>query len=102
MYDTSIITIGNTGDLAYIDSIKAGLVPCKVISIAGRDVTVRVTADRYGYDRGAVVTLYCLQVIPRGAVHRRRYTTTIGPYQWQGQAFGSPDHVTTWNASHPR
>lgn len=95
MSDTSIITIGNTGDLAYIDSVKGGLVPCKVISIKGRDVTVRVTADRYGYNKGTVVTLYCLQIVPRGAVHRRRYTTTIGPYQWQCQTAMRWSHITT-------
>jgi len=71
-----------SGDLAYIDTMQSGLVPCKVISMrptvrqdGGPCVIkcVRVTADRYGYKRGDVITSEdsgC--IVPRTAVKRFR------------------------------
>lgn len=44
-----------TGDLAYIFTVRGGLVPCKVLSVKDNGETeVRVTADRIGWKQGAV------------------------------------------------
>lgn len=43
------------GDLAYIFTVRGGLVPCKVLSVKDNGETeVRVTADRHGWTHGAV------------------------------------------------
>lgn len=73
------------GSFAYIDSFT-GLVPCKVQEI-GRDsngsalATVRVTAARRGYNRGEIVTLRAVRVIPRGAVYIRSHQYRIRPFE---------------------
>lgn len=60
------------GQLAYIDSF-AGLVPCKVLSIADDDtVTVRVTAARRGYARGEVTDIRPPFLVKRSQVFTRR------------------------------
>jgi len=42
------------GDLAYIFTIRGGLVPCKVLTVGDDGRTeVRVTADRLGWRKGA-------------------------------------------------
>ena len=46
------------GDLAYIYTVRGGLVPCKVIKVDDNGKTeVRVTADRLGWRRGAAEVL---------------------------------------------
>ena len=75
------------GDKAFYDSFL-GLVPCKVDCIAGRSgiasasqiVTVTVTANHGAYKRGETVVTSGLHVVPRNAVQRRAYSTTILPY----------------------
>lgn len=67
-----------TGDLAYIDGMRA-VVPCKVLKITGtsgpastrQEVTVRVTAARPGYALGQLVTEYGLRIVPRECVSYR-------------------------------
>lgn len=80
-----------TGDLAYLDTLCAGLVPCKVLSITRRQgdpsyahshasVRARVTAARHGYERGEEVTVPFASCVPRAAVLRRKYSTRIRQY----------------------
>lgn len=69
------------GSLAYIDGFN-GLVPCKVIAIKRivdrapslrmTDCTVKVTARRYGYKLGEIVTYSASLVVPRKSVYRSR------------------------------
>lgn len=70
--------------LAYLDSITAGLVPCKVTRIDGGAVTVRVTADRGCYRRGDTVETTRRTAVPRERVRRfrGRYFPVILPYRW--------------------
>lgn len=80
------------GTLAYIDSIGAGLVPCKVLSVT-RDTSgvvprdkVRfvVTANRMGYKRGFTDDMLSARiVVPRKAVYRVRghIAPRIAPYE---------------------
>lgn len=42
------------GDLAYIDTVAGGLVPCRVRSIDWTGADVQVTASRPGWERGDV------------------------------------------------
>lgn len=42
------------GDLAYIDTVAGGLVPCRVKSIDWTGADVQVTASRPGWERGDV------------------------------------------------
>lgn len=82
------------GALAFVDSF-AGLVPCRVDSIEGADrpdnrastsqrATVTVTADRGPYRVGEKLTDSVLWVIPRGAIVRRKFSSTIGAYRVEG------------------
>ncbi len=76
------------GTLAYYDSMRSGLVPCKVTKITqdehGRvTVTAKVTATRYAYDRGETIDGSATWIVPRSAVLRRKYGSTILPYEVQ-------------------
>lgn len=75
------LPILKAGVLAYIDSMRSGLVPCKVLSIKRdtsgvmpRDVvTFVVTATRTGYPRGHKCnSLSSRIIVPRTAVYRIR------------------------------
>jgi len=63
------------GELAYIDSIGFGLVPCKVLGISeDNKITVRVTTNRgkyKSYKRGDIEVSSGLWVIPRTSVFVR-------------------------------
>jgi hypothetical protein len=71
------------GDLVYFDTLKSGLVPCKVLEMheehvdlgysqhVNRTVTVKVTADRYAYPKGMVVQTALHHVIERSRVYVR-------------------------------
>ena len=56
--------------LGYIDSF-AGLIPCKIISLDKREVTVKVTAKRPGYKRGEIVKTLRTRVVYRSQVRTR-------------------------------
>lgn len=59
------------GSLAYIDSVRGGLVPCKVLGVSDEGVTqVRITASRSGWGRGEVEFLEnpWLSLVHRGQV----------------------------------
>lgn len=78
------------GTLAYFDSLRSGLVPCKVVDIQpGRvavvEITAIVTANRYAYKRGERITFSGTHIIPRKHVKRFRgriWPTIIGGYRW--------------------
>lgn len=84
---------GRAGDFAYIDGF-AGLVPCKVLTIDGASLVVRITATRGAYKRGEVSTHSAHFVTPRSAIVFRNRQARIRPYKWVGTPPGvhSPDH----------
>ena len=85
--------------LAYINSFFAGLVPCKILSVADgnsksyidpswhrRWARVKCTANRKGYERGKVYELPLSAIVPRTAVYRSRQRCgqfMIRPYAWE-------------------
>lgn len=78
-----------SGMLAYLDTLTAGLIPCKVLSVRGKSgnpssaavCNVRFTASRGTFKRGEVWTgEWSLHVVPRDAVKRRKYGARIGRY----------------------
>lgn len=85
--------------LAYMDSLFAGLVPCRVIGGAvsehwpggpvSVELRVQFTAPRYGtsrhaplYARGQIEAFGPRQIVPRRAVMRRKYGARILAYRW--------------------
>ena len=64
---------------AYFDSF-AGLVPCRVLSVATDGVVVRLTAARGPYRRGEVLTWPHTRIVSRKAVYRSGYTYRIRPH----------------------
>ena len=79
------MTIYGIDTLAYYDSMRSGLVPCKVTRIvpdAGGVtlVTAVVTADRYAYKRGETITYSGHFIVPRNHVKRNRI---ISGYLWR-------------------
>lgn len=94
------IPILKTGCLAYYDSF-AGLVPVKVLSVKGRPppkpgewtfdlckgngrvsvkVMAQVTNDHSPYRKGEILESNSADVVPRSAILRYQYSTTIGLY----------------------
>lgn len=77
----------SVGCLAYFDTF-AGLVPCVVKAISGTspnpissvEVQFKITADRGAYRKGELLKSSSLWVVPRGAIRRRQYQSTIGHY----------------------
>jgi hypothetical protein len=76
-----------TGALAYFDTMRSGLIPCKVLSIEAREnqghnVAVKLTAARGAYKRGETVSsISARYVVPRSAVRGLRgYSPRILPY----------------------
>lgn len=51
--DSEVFTL-KAGDLAYIDTVRGGLVPCKVLNVNWTGADVQVTASRPGWNRGDV------------------------------------------------
>jgi len=79
--------------LAYIDTLHSGLVPCKIVRIEtdkrqdGKivaHVVARVTAPRYAYKQGEIVTSeHHGRIVPRSAVRqfmRRGYSIVLPFY----------------------
>lgn len=62
------------GNLAYLSTVEAGLVPVKVGTITDDEVEVRITAGRPGYERGEILNLRAPNplVVSRDQVHRSR------------------------------
>lgn len=87
-----------TGDLAFYDSLTAGLVPCRVLSITGKPhssivatsahrVRVKLTATRRPFERGEEIETSSHHVAPRDAVRGlRSHSPRIMPYAV------TPDH----------
>ena len=74
--------------LAYFDSITQGLVPCQVVAMGNDElhglwIRVRFTASRGPWRRGEVTTWTGRSIVPRHAVKRRKYSSTILPYSWR-------------------
>jgi hypothetical protein len=72
--------------LAYFDSFH-GLVPCKVVSIDPRPfgeiaITLKATAARGPYDRGAIISTNARAAIPRKAIRVRSGQYRVRPYLW--------------------
>lgn len=77
MDNTRIYNQHATGELAYIDTLWRGLVPCKVLAIDKSEhgqklITVIVTATRNAYHKGETGQFTTLQVVPRDSVYRSR------------------------------
>lgn len=76
------------GDRAFFDCFT-GLVPCRVLSITGKtgpastaqNVHFKVTKDMGAYHTGEVMESFGLHVVPRQALIKRQYSTTIGYYE---------------------
>lgn len=80
---------GRVGDLAYLETVRDGLVKCKVMYVKREDngdltLVVRVTASRGCYKLGEAIKATALHIIPRGAIYKRRgeYFPRIRPYKW--------------------
>jgi hypothetical protein len=72
--------------LAYLDSFS-GLVPCRVVAVGdwsdpGSEARIQFTATRGPWKRGEFETFPLRRVVPRSAVRRRKYSTSIMPYSW--------------------
>lgn len=69
------------GDSCYFETVRDGLVPCKMVSRVDRTVTLKVTRNgRTCYKAGEIIETTPRHAIPRAAVWRRRYKTLILPY----------------------
>lgn len=96
-----------SGSLAYYDTTFGGLVPCKVLTIKDRGegfhfvhkahtfegcgstrqrVTFQVTADHGAWHKGEILEASGIDVCPRRAIRRHKYSTTIRAYQVQCDA----------------
>lgn len=76
-----------SGDLAYIYTVRGGVVPCKVVSVSDEETHVLVTADRTGWRRGDVETIRNPKV---SLIHRDMAHT----YRGQVRVTGSLRMVT--------
>lgn len=78
-----------TGCLAYYDCFT-GFIPCWITAINGpvgvpstaQRVTIKITARKGAYKRGEVIETSGIHVVPRGALRRGKYCTTIRPYEF--------------------
>ena len=88
-----------TGALAYFDCFS-GLVPVSVLSVTapkerpvfdlGRGqarisvkVTCKVTAERGPYKKGAIIDSNSFDVMPRGAIRKHMFSSTVDTYAVQ-------------------
>jgi len=66
--DSNVTTL-QAGSLAIWDSLTAGLVPCRIVSIDGypghKCILLTVTAKRGSYERGRLVDTNASRVLPR-------------------------------------
>jgi hypothetical protein len=85
-----------SGDSCYFETVRDGLVPCKVVSIdqaVPSNITLRVTRNgRTGYKAGETIITTSHHAIPRSAVRRHKYSTTILPYWTRADGM---DDITT-------
>lgn len=75
----------HAGELAYYDGFIAGMIPCRVISVKGDDITVRLTATRGAYKVNEILQ-HCRQydVVPRASLVTRRWRQRIlNNYRWE-------------------
>lgn len=70
-----------TGELCYFETVRDGLVPCRMLSVDSYHITLKVTGNRAGYRVGELIGTTPMHAIPRGAVRRRKYATVILPYE---------------------
>ena len=67
------------GELAYWDTLRSGLVPCRVLNvikdpeIGMTKVTIRVTGERKPYRLGEEHTVNSFRVLPRSRVKKTKY-----------------------------
>lgn len=66
------------GDLAFIETVRGGLVPCKVLTLDWTGADVLVTASRPGWNRGDVEHFInpAVTLVHRGQVKRYKDGTT--------------------------
>lgn len=83
----SISPVIRSGDLAYIDSLFAGLVPAKVTQISKYEATVLVTAGRPGFNRGDVLVFSVpnVSLLARDQVTRAGYMRHEGPVRFKNE-----------------
>lgn len=73
----------NLGNLAFYDSLRSGLVPCKVTGFDGVTVYFTVTASKGAYKKGEELSAPSYHVIPRKMVHVRSGKYHFSPsYAW--------------------
>lgn len=72
------------GNLAYYDSTRCGLVPCKVVKIyENGKIEAVVTAERGAYKRGDKVQSYGTFIVPRKMVRYRSGIPIVRTwYKW--------------------
>lgn len=75
-----------SGDLAYMDTF-GGLLACQVMDAWRSNgevwLSVKITTKRdTSYKRGDRYTASARRIVPRKNVRRRKYGTTILPYDW--------------------
>ena len=69
------------GDSCYYETVRDGLVPCKMVSRVDLTVTLKVTRNgRTCYRAGEIIETTPRHAVPRAAVCRRKYATYILPY----------------------
>lgn len=71
-----------TGDLAYVDTLQSGLVPCKIVRIntdkrqdgkTVAHVVARITGARYAYRVGEIISSENEgHIVPRAAIRKFR------------------------------
>lgn len=68
------------GSLAYLDRMT-GMIPCKVLDITPKAITIKVTATRGPYKRGEVIPVSLRHhVVPRKAVYVRGHQYRIASF----------------------
>lgn len=98
---TQLNNVLKVGTMAYYDTLRSGLVPCKVVSITedkpGKQglhfelskggipqryrANIRITTGAHcGYRKGELLVTHAYHVVPRVCIKRRRYSTYILPY----------------------
>lgn len=83
-------------NLAYVDSLRNGLIPCKPIGLHEHTITARITANRGAYKRGDIVEYSVDMIIPRRAVFYRSGIPHIRGYTWYTAKDGSIRAVIGW------
>jgi hypothetical protein len=78
------------GCLAYYDTTFSGLVPVRVVSVSRSEiptgfyvVKAKVTEDHAAWRKGDEVESSSRWIVPRSAIKRRKYSTSILPYEVQ-------------------